>query len=339
MSSELVKQESLYEGNLPLGQTELDVAVLKDGTRLISRNAIFRAFGRTKRGRAKDEIRVANRPSFIDANNLQPLIDDELDALLYPIEYTQKDGKTSTGYNALVLPKLCKVYLDARSKTNPQTGKPYITKSQLPLAQASETLLIALSTIGIIALIDEATGYQYDRERDELQKILKAYISEELLPWQKKFPDGFYKEIFRLNGWDYTVSDIKKRPGVIGKWTNKIIYEQLPKGVLKDLKEKTPKSSSGNYTARFHQSLTEDIGNPHLQAQINSVIPLMQISDSWKQFLSHFNKMVDRRNGQTELKFEDLEYKPESKSKEVEKTPFNDLLGATLKVPKPSKEN
>lgn len=335
MGSELVKQESLYEGNLPIGQTELSVAVLKDGTRLISRNAIFRAFGRTKRGRAKDEVRVVNRPSFIDANNLQPLIDDELDSLLYPIEYTQKDGKTSTGYNALVLPKLCKVYLDARSTINPETGKPYITKSQLPLAQMSETLLIALSTIGIIALIDEATGYQYDRERDELQKILKAYISEELLPWQKKFPDGFYKEIFRLNGWDYTVSDIKKRPGVIGKWTNKIIYEQLPKGVLKDLKEKTPKSSSGNYTARFHQSLTEDIGNPHLQAQINSVIPLMQISDSWKQFLSHFNKMVDRRNGQTELKFEDLEYKGEPKN--VEKTGFNNLLEGVLKVPKPEK--
>lgn len=330
------KPKSLYEGTLPVGDAQLSVAVLDDGTRLISRNAIFRAFGRTKRGRAKDEVRAENRPSFIDAKNLQPLIEPELDSLLYPIEYEQKDGKVSTGYNAVILPKLCKVYLDARAKVNPETGKPYLTKSQEPLAKISETVLLALSTIGIIALIDEATGYQYDRERDELQKILKAYISEELLPWQKKFPDNYYKEIFRLNGWDYTVTDIKRRPGVIGKWTNKIIYEQLPKGVLEELKKKTPKSEVGNYTARLHQSLTPDLGNVHLQQQLNSVITLFNISDNWKDFISKFNKLVDRKRGQLEIKFEDLEYKPETKK--VEETPFNKLLGATMKVPKPEKE-
>ena len=68
----------------------------------------------------------------------------------------------------------------------------------------------AFARVGITALVDEATGYQYEREHDELQKILKAYISEELLPWQKRFPDIFYKELFRLNGWNYTVNGIKK---------------------------------------------------------------------------------------------------------------------------------
>ena len=92
--------------------------------------------------------------------------------------------------------------------------------------------------IGITALVDEATGYQYEREKDELQKILKAYISEELLQWQKTFPEKYYQEIFRLNGWDFTLSSIKKRPGVVGIWTNKLIYEQLPKGCLKSLKRK-----------------------------------------------------------------------------------------------------
>lgn len=237
-----------------------------------------------------------------------------------------KGGRTVYGYEASILAELCDMLLTARQQN-------ILTPAQIKYAEFSEMMMRSLAKVGIIALVDEATGYQYDRERNELQKILKAYISEELLVWQKRFPDIFYKEIFRLNGWSYTVSDIKKRPGVIGKWTNKIIYEQLPKGVLKELKEKTPKSVSGNYTARFHQSLTEDIGNPHLQAQINSVIPLMQISDSWQQFLSHFNKMVDRRNGQTELKFEDLEYKEEPKK--VDDTKFNKQLKGLLAVPKP----
>ena len=114
--------------------------------------------------------------------------------------------------------------------------------------------------IGITALVDEATGYQYEREKDELQKILKAYISEELLQWQKTFPEKYYQEIFRLNGWDFTLSSIKKRPGVVGIWTNKLIYEQLPKGVLKELKEKTPVSEAGNKTARYFQSPTPDYG-------------------------------------------------------------------------------
>ncbi|MBC8109528.1 MAG: hypothetical protein H7Y04_00550, partial [Verrucomicrobia bacterium] len=71
---------------------------------------------------------------------------------------------------------------------------------------------------------------------------------------------------------------IQKRPGVIGKWTNKIIYKQLPKGILEELKKKTPKSSSDNYTSRFFQSLTLDTGHPHLLVQLNQVIAIMRIT-------------------------------------------------------------
>ena len=80
------------------------------------------------------------------------------------------------------------------------------------IADQCELLIRSFAKIGIIALVDEATGYQYTREKNELQKILKAYISPELLPWQSRFPPIFYTELFRLNGWDYTVSGIKKRP-------------------------------------------------------------------------------------------------------------------------------
>jgi hypothetical protein len=317
--------KATHEGKIVLGDTELNVAVLSDGTRVISRNAIFKAFGRTKRGRAKNEVRVPNMPSFIDANNLQPFVGEDLMGGLKQIDFLDLKGKEDSAYNALILPMLCKVYLDARQSK-------VLKSQQIPLARASEILLLGLSNIGIIALVDEATGYQYEREKDELQKILKAYISEELLRWQKTFPDTYYKEIFRLNGWNYTVQDIKKRPGVVGKWTNKIIYDQLPKGVLKELKTKTPKSEAGNYTARFFQSLTPDTGHPHLSAQLNQVIAIMRISDNWQQFIYHFNKMVDRKNGVLELKFEDLEYK-----EEMPLSTFDQKLKGLLRVPPPKK--
>lgn len=316
-----------HAGEIDINGFKIQCYNLPNGERVLSRIGFLTALGRTgkaKGGRKYDQ--ESQLPIFLTSNNLKEFITSELIEDSKVIHFIDLNGNTAMGYRAQILPSVCYVYLDAQ-----KAG--VIKENQKHIAERAEKLIRGFATIGIIALVDEATGYQYEREHDELQKILKAYISEELLPWQKKFPDVFYKEIFRLNGWDYTIQDIKKRPSVVGKWTNKLIYEQLPKGVLKELKQQTPKSEAGNYTARFHQSLTTDIGNPHLQNQINSVIPLMQISDNWQQFISNFNKMVDRRNGQLELKLEDLAYKGEPKT--VEKTAFNNLLGATLKVPKP----
>jgi len=292
--------KATHEGTIKLGDNNLRVAVLEDGSRIINYSAIFKAFGRTKRGHQGDASRVHNMPAFLNANNLQPFVHEDLMVVLEKVDYLDLNGKNDSGYNAEILPMLCKVYLDAREKN-------VLKSQQLPLARASEILLLGLSKIGIIALVDEATGYQYEREKDALQIILEAYISTELLKWQKMFPDTFYYEIFRLKKWDYTVSGINKRPGVIGRWTNELIYNQLPKGVLEDLKSRTPKSQEGNYTARFFQSLTPDIGHPALTAQIYKVIGIMSISNTWDEFKSNFNKMVDRANGQTALNFDEVE--------------------------------
>jgi hypothetical protein len=318
------KLKATHEGKIKIGDNELNVAVLNDGTRVITQSAVFKAFGRTKRGRMKEEVRVPNMPAFIDANNLQPFINQDLKGVLNTITYESKSGNDSEGYDANILPLMCKMYLDAREAKA-------LKRQQYTLARASEILLLGLSKIGITALVDEATGYQYEREKDALQIILKAYISEELLKWQKMFPDTFYFEIFRLNNWDYTVNGINKRPGVIGKWTKELIYKQLPKGVLEELKVKTPKSEAGNYTARFFQSLTHDIGHPALTAQIYKVIGIMNISSTWDEFKSNFNRMVDRNNGQTELNFEEIEKEINKiEEKPVKLSSFNKNLKKAL---------
>ena len=178
------------------------------------------------------------------------------------------------------------------------------------IAFQCEILVRAFAKVGLIALIDEATGYQYERERDELQKLVDAYVAEELRPWSKTFPDSYYKEIFRLRGWEFTVSGIKKRPSVVGRWTNNLIYKELPPGILEELKDKTPKTDAGNYSVRFFQSLSDDIGTPHLKAQLNSVITLMEASDNWEEFMRVFNKVRDRRRGILQLDLT-LELRPE----------------------------
>lgn len=308
---------------------------LDNGERVLSREGFLRALGRTGNPKYKEEVTVNEEnqlfqtPVFLRANNLIPFISNDLITSSKPIVFETEGGKKAYGYKADILPLVCYVYVDAE-KAN------VLTPKQKIVAEKCDLLIRGFATVGIIALVDEATGYQYQREKDELQQILRAYISPELLPWQKTFPDVYYREIFRLNGWDFTVANIKKRPGVVGTWTNKLVYEQLPKGVLKQLKEGTPKSPAGNYTARFFQSLTSDIGNPHLQNQLNSVITLMQISDNWRLFIQQFNKLVDRRKGQLELRFEDLEPPKEIESSEP-KTKFDQYLKGLLSVPPPKK--
>ena len=290
------KLQSTHHGVLKLAGTELSADVLEDGTRVISRNAIFRAFKRTKRGRALNETRVPNMPSFIDAKNLQPYISKDLMGELKQIEYLSKTGKLITGYKAEIIPLLCDVYLKAREDNA-------LTKPQERIATVSEILVRSLSKIGIVALVDEATGYQDIRNKAELQKLLALYVRKEFLPWTKRFPDTFYEELFRLKGWTYNPIGGKKTQ-LVGKLTNELIYDKLPKGVKEALKNATPKSEAENYTKKFHQSLTEDIGNPHLERHLASITTLMKVSPNWTNFHRLF---VRAFGGQLDLDF------PESK--------------------------
>lgn len=302
-----------YEGEIILGDKKLPCAVLSDNTRVLSATSIFGAFDRPRKGKSSEDYRVDRMPSFINANNLQPFVNKELEQWTELIEYEDKNGRKKTGYNAHILRGLCKVYIDARKEKA-------LLKSQERFADIAENILYALSDVGIIALVDEATGYQHDREKDELQKILAAYISPELLPWQKRFPDAYYQQLFRLNSWDYTVKGVKKRPGVIGKWTNILIYNELPNGVLSELKKRTPKSQSGNNTARYHQLLTLDVGEPNLTAQINQILALFRISDNMEQMWNLFEKLKNRKHGQLDIPFDfdekghTIEYKHEEQN-------------------------
>jgi hypothetical protein len=291
MTNKILK--ATHQGPLKIGEKALDCAVLEDGTRIISRNAIFRAFGRTKRGRARTETRVPNMPSFIDAKNLQPLINNELEGGLKQIEYISLTGKLTTGYNAEVIPLMCDLYLTAREND-------VLTKAQQPLAIASEVLLRSFAKVGIIALIDEATGYQYDRARHDLEEILDKFIAKELRKWAKTFPDEFYQQMFRLKGWQYVPFSVK-RPGVVGKYTNDLVYDRIAPGVLEELKRITPRDGAGRTKHRYFQRLTEDVGHPRLREHLTAVIALMKASTKWDQFYRMMQRALPRYGSTIEL--------------------------------------
>ena len=95
-----------------------------------------------------------------------------------------------------------------------------------------EILQSAFAKVGITALIDEATGLQYDRKNDALRYLLQQYIAEGLQKWIKTFPDEFFDELNRLYENDTTQSS--KRPQYYGKFINTYIYEPLEEGYIKN---------------------------------------------------------------------------------------------------------
>src|SRR6266487_4094688 len=158
--------------------------------------------------------------------------------------------------------------------------------SRIPLHPALKNFI---SSELALALVDEATGYQAERDKDELQTILSAYIAPELMPWTRRFPPEFYEQMFRLWGWQYRPLSIK-RPRHAGKLTSQLIYEKLPPGVLEELRRKNPPDETGRRKHKHHQFLTDDVGNPHLEKQLAIVTTLMRISPNWRVFMAHFSR-------------------------------------------------
>ena len=273
--------KATHEGILPLASKDLNVAVLNDGTRIISQAAVFKAFGRTKRGRGSEDIRVLNRPAFLDAKNLQPYVNKDLEGVLKTITFESMSGQEIEGYNAEILPKMCEVYLDARADGA-------LLKQQEPLARASEILLLALANVGITALVDEATGYQLDRKHDALRLLLSKYIEEGLQKWIHTFPDTFFAELDKLYGNEKTTS--RSRPQYYGRFINKYVYDPIEHGYVKAKLDELNITDEGKRRARFHQWLTDE-GRTILTRQIGKVEGIMEMCDD----IEHFKTVAQRQ--------------------------------------------
>ena len=162
-----------------------------------------------------------------------------------------------------------------------------------------------MPVIGITALIDEATGFQRDRAKDALAKILEQYIAKELRGWTSTFPVDFYEQIFRLHNWWFDPKNLK-RPSVIGHYTNDFVYARLAPGVLDELRARTP-MVDGRRKNKLFQWLTGDVGDPRLRAHLDGIVRLMRGSDSWEEFKQFANRFYPRLS-KTDLGFDVEEY-------------------------------
>lgn len=261
---------------------KIECYVMDNGERVLSLRGAARTMGLSGNG---SQALARN----LNTQWIAPFLSDKLKNWLEKANrneltsYKGVRGRNFLPFEASLFVDLCTAYVDAMHAGILQTEK------QRQTAKRLYAIMTAFAKTGLVAVIDEVTGYQADRDREALQKILEAYISEELLPWAKRFPDEFYKQMFRLRGWEYKG---KAKPSYAGKLTNEYIYNYLPKGVLEELKHKTPKNEAGNRTNRLHQHLTEETGLPNLDKQLQQTIALMKASDNWDEFDRLFKKAM-----------------------------------------------
>jgi hypothetical protein len=186
-----------------------------------------------------------------------------------------------------LLPKVCDEFLDADEANA-------LAPNQKHIAKRAKLLIRGLAHVGIVALVDEATGYQEIRDRLALQAILDRFLRKELAAWAKRFPDEFYQQIFRLRGWNWKGMRVN-RPQVVASYTKDFVYERLAPGILTELEARNPKEDNGTRKAKHHQWLTEDVGHPALAQHLYAVIGLMRVATSWEQFKSMLNRAFPKR--------------------------------------------
>ena len=286
---------AICSGVLDIGDMSFPCSVLSDGTRILTQTDFMRGMGMYYSGWVAKHG-PAELPHFLSFKSLKPFVDKHLgDMQSITTKYRTERGLLAYGVKADTIPKICDVWIDAN-----QYGK--LGSRQIQVASKALLLVRALAHVGIIALVDEATGYQRIREERSLATILEKFIDKELQSWTRTFPYEFYEQIYRLKGWPGP--DGHKRSPLIGRYTNDIVYERIAPGVLDELRLLTPKLPSGNRRNKFFQWFTPNHGHPKLKEHLAGVMALMRAAPNWTTFQRSLARAYPKMNEQLPINLE-----------------------------------
>jgi hypothetical protein len=289
--------QATHEGDFDLGNTKVSAAVLPNGKRLLTQGTFLRTIGRSRSPKGGTGVlsTADGTPFFLQAEALKPFITDELRMSTTPIFFRDGSGKKGVGYDAELLPMVADVYLQLRDAYQ-EAGKP-VPRQYKHIVQQCDLITRGLARVGIVALVDEATGYQDVRDRQALQEILDKYLRKNFAAWAKKFPDEFYQEIFRLRGWKWKGMKIN-RPQCVAQYTKNIVYARLTKGMLQELERRNPMLPSGRREGPHTGLLTADVGDPALAQHLYGVIGLMRVCEDrdWDGFMKLLNRAYPKKD-------------------------------------------
>lgn len=287
--------QALRAAPLGIAGIEFDCAVLDDkgNTRVVSETRFMAAMGMYRSGalstRRKQEDGGAPVPLSLAHKNLKPFVEKHLSAVHFkPLSYRTPEGSLVTvGLPASIIPKICEVWIDADREG-------VLGRRQKEIAAKADILLRGFAQVGIIALIDEATGFQDDRPRLALAKILEQYVAKEYRKWTRTFPLEYTRELCRLKNIAFPDTPPYRLPQYFGHLTNDLIYDRLAPGVLAELRRLNPKIAPGRRKHKHFQWLTENVGDPRLREHLWKVIGIMQVFDTWESFYTAINRILPK---------------------------------------------
>lgn len=262
---------------LVLGGVEMPCYVLDGGDRVLSQRGFFEALGLRSSGSAMDRLMRHTRLN-------EYLSPEALHELRNPLKMRQpRGGPSAFTYRGPLLIDVCNALLTSHEHHT-------VDESYQGTVIRAYVILRAVAKVGIIALIDEATGYEKERAANSLAQILEAFIAQELQPWVKTFPPLFYSELFRLRGMPFPSGKVT-RPQFFGHLTNDIIYRRLAPGVLGELKRVSPKNTQGKRKGKLFQMLTNNVGYPKLRELMGAVVAIMQLSTDYPDFKTKLDRL------------------------------------------------
>jgi hypothetical protein len=245
--------KATHWGDLKIGDAEVPCYVLQNAVRVISlKGAVVSLIG-TSGGQLAEYLKVKVLQPHLPPE-FMPNEAGELPALFRFDTGSEGIAKYALGMDVEKFMDLCGAYSDALQ--DHLTGDPdkQLTPRQMEICVRASLFLRAAAKLGIVALVDEATGYQFDRPLDALQLKMKLFLETEMRKWEKTYPDQLWVEFGRLTKWKGT---LHQRPKYWGKLVMELVYGYLDADVAKWLKENAPKPVSGQ---NYHQWLTSQYG-------------------------------------------------------------------------------
>ena len=275
--------KATHEGILTIGDIEIPCAVLEDGRRVLTQSGVMVALGRARQAKGRQYYDAdINLPAFLTAKNLKPFIPLGLSVTSSQIEFKTLSGIRAFGYSADLLPQVCGVFLDAKA------AGALIERMQGHIADRALMLIRGFASVGIIALVDEATGFQYDRPRRDLEEYLTKFLSESLRRWVRTFPGDYFKHLCRLKG--IVLRPDMKLPQYFGHITNDLIWRRIAPGLLRALKER--RSERGSPSNKLHSWTSDELGKPELLLHLGTVVGLMKIHTDYDEFHKQLNMIA-----------------------------------------------
>lgn len=217
---------------LDFGGTTLEVAVLDDGTRAITGRGVLRLLAVKLDNFGRFYDRIASKSAGL--------------TLRSRVTFKTIEGPIAHGIDAVDLASFCGAFTDLAL-----AGE--LHPKQRPIQARARVVEVALRNIGIVALIDEVTGYQSTRPERELQERLRMYLRAEPAAWQRAIPEDLYVLVCGLYRWAYTRGQALRPQGLAG-WTWRFVYQFLPAEVRGELRRVNPTPHLSG--PRHHQLLT-----------------------------------------------------------------------------------